>query len=343
MSPLSALAVLQGRRGGALLGRLVVRLLRGLKIKVSAQAVLVSGASLAGIALIGTAWSRNRKDGGAPLWPLVLPSLAMAALIFTGLARATPPTVDMSATESGDGAMAMAAQTPAPVDPLDALRYALASGNDEGISGAFAMASGMGKDALPLLDVMQAALTREGPEGERRLLHFLQILPPERHAATLLMLSLQGSRPVRLASWCWLSARQGDVASLERLGNFFDTAGGLAEDEPLLRRAAACAQGLQPAGRILMIPHLRGLLEKMSRPPHTKEDAWSPSHGYGDPLASLPLWREAFRALYSIAPEESTKTFAWNLLEGAPSRTREPRRSALSDVAMDWATRRRSP
>ena len=341
MSPLATLALLQGRRGGALIARLVVRLLRALKIKVSTQAVLIGGASLAGIALIGAAWSRNRKDGGAPLWPLVLPSLAMAALIFAGLARATPPVVDMSATESGDGAMAMASETPAPVDPLGYLRDALSSGDDQRISGGFMMASGVGADALPLVDLMQQALTREGPDADRRVAQFLKVLPPERHASTLLLLSLQGSRGVRLEAWCLLG-QQGEGSSLQQLGQFFDTAGGVPADEPLLRRAAACVPKLQAAGGVLMIPHLRGLIERMCRPPHTDENAWSSSGRYGDPLGSMAVWKEVFRALWTLWPEEPTKAFAWNLLENASFKVRNNRRIALNEIALPW-TMRKSP
>ena len=341
MSPLSVLALLQGRRSGALLARFVVRLLRALKIKVSLEAVLVGAAGLVGIALVGTAWRRNREDGGAPLWPLVLPSLAMAALIFAGLARATPPTVDMSATESGERAMAMAAETPAPVDPLGYLRDALSSGDDQRISGGFMMASGLGADALPLIDLMREALTREGPEADRRLAHFLKVLPAERHSSTLLLLSLQGSRGVKLEAWCLLG-QQGEGSSLQQLGGFFDTAGGVAEDEPLLRRAAACVPKLQAAGGVLMIPHLRGLIERMCQPPHTNEDAWSSSGRYGDPLASMAVWREVFRALWALSPEEPTKAFAWNLLENASFKVRNNRRIALNEIALPW-TMRKSP
>ncbi|HQZ16640.1 MAG TPA: hypothetical protein PLD86_07180 [Vicinamibacteria bacterium] len=334
MSPFSSLVLLQGRRG-SLLARFVVRLLRALKIKVSPEAVVVGGAGLLGLALIGAAWSRNRKDGGAPLWPLVLPSLAMAALIFMGLARGTPPSVDMSDTESGEGAMAMASETPAPFDHFANLRYALSSGEDRRISDGFMVAGGMGAAALPVIDLMQEALTREGPDADRRVAHFLKVLPPERHSPTLLLLSLQGSRGVKLEAWCLLG-QQGEGSSLLQLGAFIDAAGATAEDEPLLRRAVACVPKLQAAGAVLMMPHLRGLIERMCRPPHTNEDAWSSSGRYGDPLASMAVWKEAFKALWALSPEEPTKAFAWNLLEDAPFKVRNNRRRALSEIALPW-------
>lgn len=340
MSPFSALALLQGRRGSRL-ARLVLRLLRALKIKVSAEAVVVAGAGLVGIALIGTAWSRNRKDGGAPLWPLILPSLATAALILAGLVRAAAPAVDMSGTEPGESAVAIASETPAPIDPLANLRYALASGEDRRISDGFMVAGSLGAAALPVIDLMQEALTREGPDPDRRLAHFLKVLPPERHSATLLLLSLQGSPGVKVEAWCLLG-QEGEGSSLQQLAGFFDTAGAVAEDEPRLRRAAACVPKLQAAGAVLMIPHLRALIERMCRPPHTNENAWSSSGRYGDPLASPAVWKEAFKALWALSPEESTKAFAWNLLENAPFKVRNNRRIALNEIALPW-TMRKSP
>lgn len=332
--------VLLKSRGSSVLIRLVLRLMRAFKIKASAGTLLLSALGLLGAFLLFTAWSRNRKDAGARLWPLILPALSVTVFILIGLLNATSPTVDLSNTVSGEGAMAMARATPAPVDPLGAMREYIGSGLRERVSIGFGMAAGKGEAAAPLVDLMMQVLVSDSSDVEGRVAALLKVVPADQAESVLRLLSLQGTPLSRAVALCALGAR-GASSIGQSMGDVLGQTNPRPEDEPALRRIATCAAKLPLQVQIVLLPHLRSLIERMCRPPHDAESAWSGvgSSAYGDPLASMGLWREVMKALWQIAPSESTKAFAWDLLENAPFKTRNNRRIAINEITMRMPTR----
>lgn len=333
------LALLKAR-GSSGLVRLVLRLLRALKIQIFLSTVLFAVLGLVGAYLLFAAWSRNRKDAGARLWPLTLPAISVTAVVWLGLLSATPPTVDLSETAPGQGALEMAQSTPPPVDPLGAMREYISSGLGERVSIGFYMAAEQGEAAAPLVDLMMQVLTTESSDAERRVASLLKVIPADQAESVLRLLSLQGTPVTRTEALCLLGER-GAESSAQAMADVLGRTDLRAEDEPALRRIASCAAKLPLQVQIVLLPHLRGLIERMCRPPHDAENAWSGSgvNAYGDPLASMGLWREAMKALWAIAPSESTKAFAWDLLENAPFKTRNNRRIAVNEITMRMPTR----
>lgn len=327
--------VLLKARGSSGLVRLVARLLRALKIQVSLSTLMFAILGMVGAALLYAAWSRNRKDGGARLWPLTLPALSVTAVVWIGLLTAVPPTVDLSDTESGHAALDMARATPTPVDPLGAMREYIGSDMGERVSIGFYMAAEQGEAAAPLVDLMMHVLTTDSRDAERRVASLLKVIPADQSESVLRLLSLQGTPVNRAEALCLLGER-GAAGSAEAMTDLIGRTDLRAEDEPALRRVVSCAAKLPLQVQIILLPHLRGLIERMCRPPHDAENAWSGSgvNAYGDPLASMGLWREAVKTLWTIAPSESTKAFAWDLLENAPFKTRNNRRIAINEITM---------
>lgn len=333
------LALLKAR-GSSGLVRLVLRLLRALKIQVSLSTLLFAVLGVVGALLLFAAWSRNRKDAGARLWPLTLPALAVTAVVGLALLNAVPPTVDLSNTESGHGALEMARATPPPVDPLAAMREYIGSGMEQRVSIGFYMAGESGEAAAPLVDLMMHVLTTDSGDAERRVAALLKVIPADKAESVLRLLSMQGTAATGTEALCLLGER-GAMGSAEAMADVLGRTDLTAEDEPALRRIASCAAKLPLHLQIVLLPHLRGLIERMCRPPHDAENAWSGSgsSAYGDPLASMGLFREAMKALWAMAPSESTKAFAWDLLENAPFKTRNNRRVAINEITMRMPAR----
>lgn len=333
------LALLKSRGSGALV-RLGVRLLRALNIKASFSTLLFGLLGLAGLFLLAAAWLRNRKDGGARLWPLTLPALSVCGIVLLALLKATPPSVDLSSTESGQGVLEMARATPLPPDPLNDIRGLVASGLIDRVNYAFVLAAERGEAARPVFDLLMEVLATDGNNAETRLQALLKVVPPDQAESVLRTLSLQGIPVSRAEALCFLAAR-GAPGSLEALSAVLSRTDLSPEDEPALRRVVSCVASLPLHAQVAFLPQLRAFIERMCRPPHDAGDAWSGmgARGHGDPLASMAVWRETMTALWTIAPSEPTKAFAWDLLENAPFETRNKRRVVINQVTTRMPTR----